>query len=243
MPRLDGDGERVPGFPPHLHPVHYEPRSGTPRSSTRRTPGRSALGGRLPRRDGGRGGIGWGALTIKLLEAVGPAGKVISYECGRISRRAGRARFGGISRMPETTRSRSTTSTRDRRAGRGPRRPGPPEPWHVVPTRRRPSSRRIILSYLPFPTDPGEAALANGSPRPAASPSRRPSGDPPPWHVKGMSVGRAAGCSSHSAFLVVAAQDLLTGGIIPFPGTIRTFSAGRPGTPPSDLIRRRPAPA
>ncbi|HEY5577510.1 MAG TPA: tRNA methyltransferase, partial [Deferrimonas sp.] len=25
-------------------------------------------------------GIGWGALTIKLLEAVGPAGKVISYE-------------------------------------------------------------------------------------------------------------------------------------------------------------------
>jgi len=163
------------GFPPHLHPVHHEPEAALPRSSTRRTPGRSCSGRRLP-----------GATVVE----AGSAGEPSRSSCWR--RGAGRESdllrsAGGFRgergahgsevsrRMPEPRGQGPRRPPGDRRAGRGPRRPGPPRALaRGAPRAGGPRPRRDH-TLLPPLHDPGEAALANGSPRPAASPSRRPS--------------------------------------------------------------------
>ena len=96
-------------------------------------------------------GIGWGALTIKLLEAVGPAGRVISYEVREdfaVSGAKTVRRYLGECRNHEV-------KVRDIYQGideRGVDRIvlDLPEPWQAVPhVREALLPGGILLSYLP----------------------------------------------------------------------------------------------
>jgi len=150
-------------------------------------------------------GIGWGALTIKLLEAVGPAGKVISYEVREDFAESGaRTVRRYLGECPN-----HEVKVRDVHQGideRGVDRVvlDLPEPWHVVPHAREalvPGG--IILSYLPSTIQVKQLcerlAEAGGFSEPETFEVILR-----PWHVKGMSVRPVQWMFSHSAFLVVA---------------------------------------
>jgi tRNA (adenine57-N1/adenine58-N1)-methyltransferase len=150
-------------------------------------------------------GIGWGALTIKLLEAVGPAGRVISYEVredfAEIGARTVRRYLGEC--------ENHEVKVRDVYQGIDEREVDRivldlPEPWHAVPHAREallPGG--ILLSYLPSTVQVKQLCerLAEsggfGEPETFELILR-------PWHVKGMSVRPVQWMFSHSAFLVVA---------------------------------------
>jgi len=150
-------------------------------------------------------GIGWGALSIKLLEAVGPEGKVISYEVREDFAASGARtvqRYLGNSPNHEI-------KVRDVYQGideRGVDRIvlDLPEPWQVVPHAREAlAPGGIVLSYLPSTIQVKQlcdrfAEVGGFSDPETFEVILRP------WHVKAMSVRPVQWMFSHSAFLVSA---------------------------------------
>ncbi len=149
-------------------------------------------------------GIGWGALSIKLLEAVGQAGRLVSYEVREDFAESGKKtviRFLGECPNLEI-------KVRDIYAGIEEKEVDRivldlPEPWRVVP--HAPEALApggIILSYLPSTLQVKQmvdALVARGSftePEVFEVIHR-------PWHVKGQSVRPVQWMFSHSAFIVV----------------------------------------
>lgn len=148
-------------------------------------------------------GIGWGALSIKLLEAVGLAGRLVSYEVREdFAESGGRtvARFLGecpnheikvrdiYQGIEETDADRVVLDL--------------PEPWRVVPHARDAlTPGGILLSYLPSTVqvkqmvDRVEAEGGFTEPEVFEVIHR-------PWHVKGQSVRPVQWMFSHSAFLI-----------------------------------------
>lgn len=148
-------------------------------------------------------GIGWGALTIKLLEAIGPSGRLVSYEVREDFAESGRktvSRFLGecpnlkvkvcdiYQGVEEQDVDRIILDL--------------PEPWHVMPHARSalvPGG--IILSYLPSTLQVKQMVDAI---------EREGSFTDPevfevilrPWHVKGQSVRPVQWMFSHSAFII-----------------------------------------
>ena len=160
-------------------------------------------------------GIGWGALTIKLLEAVGPAGKVVSYEIREDFAESGAStvrRYLGACENHEV-------KLRDIYLGIDEREVDRiildlPEPWQAVPHAREAlAPGGIVLSYLPSTIQVKQLCdryLEEGG---FAEPETfevilRP------WHVKGSSVRPVQWMFSHSAFLVVTRKITAT----PAPG-------------------------
>ncbi|MCL1925716.1 MAG: tRNA (adenine-N1)-methyltransferase [Syntrophorhabdaceae bacterium] len=150
-------------------------------------------------------GIGWGALTIKLLEAVGPTGRVISYEIREDFAQSGAKtarRYLGETPNHEV-------KVRDVYQGieeRGVDRIvfDLPEPWQAVSHAREallPGG--ILLSYLPSTIQVKQLCDRLADEGGFSDPEtfeviQRP------WHVKGMSVRPVQWMFSHSAFLVTA---------------------------------------
>jgi tRNA (adenine57-N1/adenine58-N1)-methyltransferase catalytic subunit len=148
-------------------------------------------------------GIGWGALAIKLLEAVGPGGKLVSYEIRDDFAESGSgtvARFLG--ECPN-----HTVKVRDISAGIDEKDVDRivldlPEPWHVVPHAAEAlAPGGILLSYLPSTLQVKQMADRVAEQGTWTEPEvfeviLRP------WHVKGMSVRPVQWMFSHSAFLV-----------------------------------------
>ena len=149
-------------------------------------------------------GIGWGALTIKLLEAVGPAGKVISYEIREDFAESGAGtvrRYLGACENHEVKRQDIYLGIDEREVDRIVL--DLPEPWQAVPhVREALAPGGIVLSYLPSTIQVKQLCdrfLEVGG---FAEPETfevilRP------WHVKGNSVRPVQWMFSHSAFLVV----------------------------------------
>lgn len=150
-------------------------------------------------------GIGWGALSIKLVEAVGPEGRVISYEIrDDFAEAAKKTVEGFLGECPnheikvrnvyegidETDVDRIVLDL--------------PEPWQVVPHALKAlAPGGLILSYLPSTIqvkqlcDTFEELGGFAEPEVFEVIHR-------PWHVKGLSVRPVQWMFSHSAFLTVA---------------------------------------
>ena len=150
-------------------------------------------------------GIGWGALTIKLLEAVGPAGKVISYELREDFAASGAKtvkRFLGDCANHVVKLNDIYQGIEERGLDRIVL--DLPEPWHVVPHAAEAlEPGGILLSYLPSTlqvkqiVDRIEEQGGFTVPEVFEVIHR-------PWHVKGQSVRPVQWMFSHSAFLVVS---------------------------------------
>lgn len=149
-------------------------------------------------------GVGWGALSIKLLEAIGPGGRLVSYEIREDFAESGKktiSRFLGecpnheikvrdiYQGIDETEVDRLVLDL--------------PEPWHVVPHAAEglvPGG--ILLSYLPSTLQVKQMVDRIEEQGSFAEPEvfeviHRP------WHVKGQSVRPVQWMFSHSAFIVV----------------------------------------
>ncbi len=154
------------------------------------------------------GGIGWGALAIKLLEAVGPSGRLVSYEMREDFAESGArtvTRFLGECENHEV-------KVRDIYEGIDERDVDRvicdlPEPWRVVSHASEalvPGG--ILLSYLPSTiqvkqmVDRIEEEGGFTVPEVFEVIHR-------PWHVKGQSVRPVQWMFSHSAFLVVSRKQ------------------------------------
>lgn len=149
-------------------------------------------------------GIGWGALTIKLLEAVGPAGKVISYEIREDFAESGAGtvrRYLGECENHEVKRRDIYLGIDEREVDRMVL--DLPEPWQVIPHAREAlAPGGIVLSYLPSTIQVKQLCDRYAEEGGFAEPETfevilRP------WHVKGNSVRPVQWMFSHSAFLVV----------------------------------------
>ncbi|MBI5420041.1 MAG: tRNA (adenine-N1)-methyltransferase [Deltaproteobacteria bacterium] len=150
-------------------------------------------------------GVGWGALSIKLLEAVGPGGRLISYEVREDFAESGRktvTRFLGECPNHEI-------KVRDIYEGIDEKEVDRvvldlPEPWRVVPHAAQAlTPGGILLSYLPSTlqvkqmVDRVEEQGSFTEPEVFEVIHR-------PWHVKGQSVRPVQWMFSHSAFIVVS---------------------------------------
>ena len=149
-------------------------------------------------------GIGWGALTIKLLEAVGPTGKVVSYEIREDFAESG----AGTVRRYLGACGNHEVKVRDIYLGIDEREVDRivldlPEPWQAVPHAREAlAPGGIVLSYLPSTIQVKQLCDRYAEEGGFAEPETfevilRP------WHVKGNSVRPVQWMFSHSAFLVV----------------------------------------
>jgi len=157
-------------------------------------------------------GIGWGALTIKLLETVGPQGRVISYEVREDFAASGAKtvrRYLGDCPNHEV-------KVRDIYQGIDEREVDRivldlPEPWQAVPHAREallPGG--ILLAYLPSTIQVKQLCDRLAEEGGFSDPEtfeviQRP------WHVKGMSVRPVQWMFSHSAFLVVTRKTAKPG--------------------------------
>ncbi|HSL91073.1 MAG TPA: tRNA (adenine-N1)-methyltransferase [Candidatus Limnocylindrales bacterium] len=150
-------------------------------------------------------GIGWGALSIKLLEAIGPSGRLISYEVREDFAESGKrtvTRFLGECPNLEIKIRDIYLGIEESEVDRIVL--DLPEPWHVVPHAREalvPGG--IVLSYLPSTLQVKQMVDAIGGQGGFTEPDvfeviLRP------WHVKGQSVRPVQWMFSHSAFLVVS---------------------------------------
>jgi tRNA (adenine57-N1/adenine58-N1)-methyltransferase len=150
-------------------------------------------------------GIGWGALSIKLLEAIGPAGSLISYEVRKDFAESGKktvTRFLGECPNLEIKLRDIYLGIEEKDVDRIVL--DLPEPWHVVPHAQEalvPGG--ILLSYLPSTLQVKQMVDAIGVQGGFTEPEvfeviLRP------WHVKGQSVRPVQWMFSHSAFLVVS---------------------------------------
>jgi hypothetical protein len=149
-------------------------------------------------------GIGWGALSIKLLEAIGPSGRLISYEVREDFAESGRktvTRFLGECPNLEIKLRDIYLGIEEKDVDRIVL--DLPEPWHVVPHAREalvPGG--ILLSYLPSTLQVKQMADAIAGQGSFTGPEvfeviLRP------WHVKGQSVRPVQWMFSHSAFIIV----------------------------------------
>ncbi len=150
-------------------------------------------------------GIGWGALSVKLLEGVGPEGRLISYEIREDFAESGKRtvrRFLGecpnhvikvrdiYEGMDETDVDRIVLDL--------------PEPWRAVSHAAAAlAPGGILLSYLPSTLQVKQFVDAVAGHGGFAEPDvfeviHRP------WHVKGQSVRPVQWMFSHSAFLTAA---------------------------------------
>ncbi len=149
-------------------------------------------------------GIGWGALAAKILEAIGPEGRLVSYEVREDFAESGRktvARFLGETPNHEV-------KVRDVYEGIDERDVDRivldlPEPWRAVPHAAQAlAPGGILLSYLPSTIQVKQMVEAVEERGGFTAPEvfeviHRP------WHVKGASVRPVQWMFSHSAFLVV----------------------------------------
>ena len=149
-------------------------------------------------------GIGWGALTIKLLEAVGPAGRVVSYEIRQDFAESGARtvhRFLGECPNLEVKVRDIYQGIEEKEVDRIVL--DLPEPWHVVPHAVGAlAAGGIVLSYLPSTVQVKQLVERIEESGSFAEPEvfeviHRP------WHVKGQSVRPVQWMFSHSAFIVV----------------------------------------
>lgn len=148
-------------------------------------------------------GIGWGALAIKLLEAVGPSGRLVSYEVRQDFAESGRktvSRFLGECANHEIKVGDIYQGIDEREVDRIVL--DLPEPWHVVPHAADAlADGGILLSYLPSTVqvkqmvDRAEESGRFTQPEVFEVIHR-------PWHVKGQSVRPVQWMFSHSAFLI-----------------------------------------
>lgn len=150
-------------------------------------------------------GIGWGALAIKLLEAVGPRGTLISYEIREDFAESGTKTVTRFLGKPDN----HVVRLRDVYEGIEERDIDRivldvPEAWRAVPHAAEalvPGG--ILLAYLPSTiqvkqmVDAVEGAGTYTEPEVFEVIHR-------PWHVKGNSVRPVQWMFSHSAFLVVS---------------------------------------
>ncbi len=150
-------------------------------------------------------GLGWGALAIKLIEAVGPEGRLISYEIREDFAESGRRtveRFLG-------RRENHAIKVRDIAQGIEERDVDRivldlPEPWNVVGHAREAlAPGGILLAYLPSTVQVKQLADRLEEEK-AFTPPEVFEVIHRPWHVKGQSVRPVQWMFSHSAFLVVA---------------------------------------
>lgn len=158
-------------------------------------------------------GIGWGALTIKLLEAVGPTGRIVSYEIREDFAESGKKtvnRFLGECANLEVKVRDIYQGIEERDVDRIVL--DLPEPWHVVPHAASAlAPGGIVLSYLPSTVQVKqlvERVEETGSfnePEVFEVIHR-------PWHVKGQSVRPVQWMFSHSAFIVVSRKITKTQG-------------------------------
>ena len=149
-------------------------------------------------------GIGWGALAIKLLEAIGPKGRLVSYEVREdFAASGGRtvARFLGACENHEIKVRDIYQGIEEREVDRIVL--DLPEPWHVVPHAASalvPGG--ILLSYLPSTVQVKQMVdrieEGGGFTEPEVFEVIHR-----PWHVKGLSVRPVQWMFSHSAFLIV----------------------------------------
>ena len=149
-------------------------------------------------------GIGWGALSIKLLEAIGPSGRLISYEVREDFAESGKktvTRFLGECPNLEIKLGDIYLGIEEKDVDRIVL--DLPEPWHVVPHAREalvPGG--ILLSYLPSTLQVKQMVDAIAGEGAFTVPDvfeviLRP------WHVKGQSVRPVQWMFSHSAFIIV----------------------------------------
>ncbi len=148
-------------------------------------------------------GIGWGALAIKLLEAVGPEGRLVSYEVREDFAESGRRTVERFLGSPPNHEIR----VRDVYEGIEEREVDRvildlPEPWRAVSHALEAlAPGGILLSYLPSTVqvkqmvDRIEESGGFGAPEVFEVIHR-------PWHVKGLSVRPVQWMFSHSAFLI-----------------------------------------
>jgi tRNA (adenine57-N1/adenine58-N1)-methyltransferase len=150
-------------------------------------------------------GIGWGALSIKLLEAVGPSGRLISYEVREDFAESGKktvSRFLGECPNFEVKVSDIYLGIEEKDVDRIVL--DLPEPWRVVPHAHEAlAPGGILLSYLPSTLQVKQMADAVAGQGTFTEPEvfeviLRP------WHVKGQSVRPVQWMFSHSAFIVVS---------------------------------------
>lgn len=150
-------------------------------------------------------GIGWGALAIKILEAIGPTGRLISYEVREDFAESGARtvrRFLGdcpnheirvrdvYEGIAETDVDRIVLDL--------------PEPWRAVPHAAAAlAPGGIVLSYLPSTLQVKQLVDSLES-QSAFTEAEVFEVIHRPWHVKGQSVRPVQWMFSHSAFLVVA---------------------------------------
>jgi tRNA (adenine57-N1/adenine58-N1)-methyltransferase catalytic subunit len=150
-------------------------------------------------------GIGWGALAIKLLEAVGPSGRLVSYEVREDFAESGRrtvTRFLGECPNHEIRIRDIYEGIEEREVDRIVL--DLPEPWRAVPHAAGAlADGGIVLAYLPSTiqvkqlVDRIEEKGGFTTPEVFEVIHR-------PWHVKGLSVRPVQWMFSHSAFLVAA---------------------------------------
>jgi len=148
-------------------------------------------------------GIGWGALAIKLLEAIGPKGRLVSYEVREdFAASGGRTveRFLGACENHEIKVRDIYQGIEEREVDRIVL--DLPEPWHVVPHAASalvPGG--IVLSYLPSTVQVKQMVdrieEGGGFTEPEVFEVIHR-----PWHVKGLSVRPVQWMFSHSAFLI-----------------------------------------
>ncbi|MBI5343381.1 MAG: tRNA (adenine-N1)-methyltransferase [Deltaproteobacteria bacterium] len=149
-------------------------------------------------------GIGWGALTIKLLEAVGPTGRVVSYEIREDFAESGKktvSRFLGECRNLEVKVRDIYQGIEEKDVDRIVL--DLPEPWRAVAHAGEvlvPGG--ILLSYLPSTIQVKQLVERVEETGLFANPEvfeviHRP------WHVKGLSVRPVQWMFSHSAFIIV----------------------------------------
>ncbi|MGZ8440487.1 MAG: tRNA (adenine-N1)-methyltransferase [Candidatus Deferrimicrobiaceae bacterium] len=149
-------------------------------------------------------GIGWGALAIKLLEAIGPKGRLVSYEVREdFAASGGRTveHFLGACENHEIKVRDIYQEIEEREVDRIVL--DLPEPWHVVPHAASalvPGG--IVLSYLPSTVQVKQMVdrieEGGGFTEPEVFEVIHR-----PWHVKGLSVRPVQWMFSHSAFLIV----------------------------------------
>ena len=151
------------------------------------------------------GGIGAGALTIALLRAVGPNGRLISYELREDFAQMARDNVAAFFGDAPNGRSKSATSMKGSRKPESTACsltwPNPAAPCPVAARALRPGG--VILCYVPTAIQLKDTVDAlNDSPHFAEIESfetllRH-------WQVKGLSVRPLHRMVAHSAFIIVA---------------------------------------
>jgi len=150
-------------------------------------------------------GIGWGALAVKLLEAVGPSGRLVSYEVREDFAESGARtvrRFLGDCPNHEIRIRDIYEGIEEREVDRIVL--DLPEPWRATghaATALAPGG--IMLCYLPSTIQVKQAVEAVEASGRFTEPEvfeviHRP------WHVRGQSVRPVQWMFSHSGFLVVS---------------------------------------